>query len=96
MIPLPETFFKDGFIFTQYKRDKKKALYRQRWKDSKDDRCDGFEVILIGETDKTYEVGKGWVDCPKREKYPSSEQWGLRGFSYPALERALAKYYELD
>jgi hypothetical protein len=86
--PLKEEISKDGFLFKQLKRKKNKAIYEQ----SKDGKIFAYEVIVIG-CHEGYSIAGNYIE--PSEMYPSSTQWGIKGFTYTNLEDAEKKYKTL-
>lgn len=85
---LKEEISKDGFTLKQLKRKKNKAIYEQ-WKD---DRIFSYEVIVISKHEG-YTIAGTFIE--PSEMYPSSSQWGVKGFTYNKLEDAEKKYKTL-
>lgn len=88
MKKLPLEISKKGFVYTQVKREKDIAIYKQK---SLDEVVKGewFEVIKIKSHDGMT-LGGNYI--PPSEMYPSSTQWGVLGFTYPNLEDAKSKF----
>lgn len=87
MTPLPKTIRRNGFDFIQ-KLDAHPFYVYEKRKGS----WIGYEVI------KACQIGERiWKErtFSARWAYPSSEQWGLYGFSCHTLERARQKAFEL-
>ena len=75
----------NGFDFTQMYRDGKFAIYKQtkkKWKSAV------YEAIII-ESHNGYELAG--QKFPPSEMYPSSAQWGIKGFTELTYEDALDK-----
>lgn len=92
MIQLKTTFTKNGFDFQQVKRDGEYAIYK---KTGTGKPCRGicFEVIRIqSHTGRIFPNGQ---IAPPSEFYPSSESWGIDGFTCQTIERAEAILAEL-
>ncbi len=83
MKTLSEEFVKKGWKHRQIERHGKVAIY-ERSKVG----APHFEVVVIKE-------GRAWekagVQFPASELYPSSEQWGVLGWTYLDLASAKAK-----
>ena len=78
-----DTKFKDnGFTYTQMKREGFITLYAVIHKTGK---ILGYEVAIL--TVEPAEKIRG-VTYPKRERYPSNEDFGTNGWYYQHLERA--------
>jgi hypothetical protein len=74
-----------GFNLKQVLRDGKFAIYKQTKKGWKLKR---FEVIII-ESHNGYDLAG--QHFPPSEVYPSSNQWGLKGFTELTYEAAIQK-----
>jgi hypothetical protein len=78
-----------GFNFTQMYRDGKYAIYKQTkegWTSAV------YEVIII-ESHNGYDLAG--QHFPPSEVYPSSNQWGLKGFTELTYEAAMKKLEHL-
>jgi hypothetical protein len=93
--PLDKQFEKVGFRFTEMQREGMIAIYHKvalqgtyhpKTVDS------GFETIVIA-NNEAYELGGNKIES--KEGYPSSEMWGVRGFTYHNLYAAQCKFDEL-
>lgn len=95
MQPLPESFEKSGWSFNQIARDGNIALFR---KDRIGGNAESFEVIVVqshnGREFKDPESQKV-THYPPAEFYPSSEQWGSKGFSLTTLTDARVRFDEM-
>lgn len=89
MKTLPITFTKAEWHHEQIAREGLRAIYK-RWKDSSP--APHYEVILIKEGKEFTIKGE---DYPATELYPSANDFGVRGWTYPTLERSQQKYKEL-
>jgi hypothetical protein len=67
--------FGDRFLLRQVRRDGHVALYEK----SKDGQSRGYEVVLLRIRPAQTLFGRPY---PHRESYPSSEDWGIYGWSY--------------
>jgi hypothetical protein len=88
---LPQKFTKQRHQFEQICRSENTAIYMQHI----NGRQKSFEVIIIRVANRTLVKSNGkmkWVDCEPYECYPSSDSWGLYGFTYSTEEDAKAKY----
>jgi hypothetical protein len=85
--PLPPKFERFGFTYRQIHRTPKCAVY---------------EVRIDPEGSPSYEVVKpnistqicidgSWTPCSPYERYPSSEQWGSRAWTFLDKEKAMEK-----
>ena len=81
-------FGQSGFTLTQLKRAGRVAIYVQ----AKRRQPPAYEVVLIRKHEAYTAFGK---EIPAGECYPSSEQWGLCGFTYRTIEAAERKFREL-
>jgi len=82
---LEKEFAYKGFTFNQLYRDGKFAIYEQ----SKEDyEVKKYEVIVI-ESHNGYDLAG--QHFPPAEMYPSSTQWGVKGFTLDSYEDALNK-----
>ena len=87
--PLRTEFKSRGFNFKQLARDGDFAVF-SKTKDSWSH--EAYEVIKVGRHNG-YVLGG--VTIEPAETYPSSEQFGVAGFSYQTKEKALKKFEEL-
>jgi hypothetical protein len=85
---LKEEISKDGFILKQIKRKKNKAIYAQ----TREGRTYAYEVIVISRHEG---YTSGGVFVEPSEMYPSTSQWGVKGFTCTSLENAEKKYKSL-
>lgn len=77
-----------GYSYHQLARTPKTALYVVR----RGNLTVGYEVIKIQSHNGREMFGKF---IPPSEYYPSSQQWGVCGFSCDNKDRALIKYHQL-
>lgn len=100
MKPLPEEFKKKGFSHRLERRCKNVAIYK-RWKNVE---TPHWEVVLIRvapaskftvDEVKNGQIRERTIERPESEVYPSSEQWGSMGFTYPDESSALTKFNSL-
>ncbi len=81
--PAPEQFSHDGFIFTQVWREGMTAIYDQR---RPGDSCPtSFEVVKL----RVRKAHPKDHDQSPKEGYPSSNEWGVRGWSCLDLPQAM-------
>lgn len=85
---LKEEISKDGFLLKQLKRKKNKAIYEQ----TRDGRIFSYEVIVIARHEG-YSIAGNFIE--PSEMYPSTSQWGVKGFTFSKLEDAEKKYKTL-
>lgn len=86
--PLKEKFIKQGFNFKLLKREGYKAIYEK--KKTKLNFC--YEVIIINRHDG-YNLGDTFLE--PAETYPSSSQWGEKGWTFKSLDKAEEKFSTL-
>jgi hypothetical protein len=91
MIPLETEFYSRGFCHEQTRRVKFTAIYA-RFKRSDPKKVIHYEVVTIT-PGKPYNIAG--IDFPAKEQYPSSEQWGEKGWTYRVEDQARAKFEEL-
>jgi len=89
MRKLPKTFKQKGFTLTQVKRDGNKAVFK---KTKVGYTFVSYEVVVVS-NHNGYELGGQKIE--PAETYPSSSQWGIKGFTCTSLERAEVKYKTL-
>lgn len=82
MKPLPETFTKDKFTYTQVRREGDVAIYRQQKAPHTWER---FEVGIVQKHDGYVIAGKSFEPA---EFWPRSEDWGKLGWTYTNLSDA--------
>jgi hypothetical protein len=75
--PIAAEFRDDGFMLRQVRREGRVAIYEK----SKDGQPRGFEVVVLRIRPAETLFGRPY---PQRESYPSSEHWGIYGWSYSA------------
>jgi hypothetical protein len=85
---LKKTFSKDGFTFTQIKREGRVCIYEQV--------PDGgefiaYEVIIIKYKKERQINGKV---LPAQEAYPSDSDWGKLAWTLKTLEKAKERFSE--
>ncbi len=91
MIPLETEFYAHGFVHKLLRRAGFAAIYA-RFRRSDPEKVIHYEVVLIT-PGKPYDIaGKAF---PAKEQYPSSQQWGARGWTYRSEEQALARFNSL-
>ena len=84
MKTLPKIIKADGFTMVQVMREDDLAIYR-RTKQVGDGSIEHFEVAIIRAKPESRAFG---LKFPAYEKYPSSEEWGLYGFTCHDLDAA--------
>lgn len=85
--PLQEKFVKNGFTHKLLKREGDKAIFER-----KKSKFVHYEVILVSRHDG-YTLGDSYIE--PAETYPSSSQWGDKGWTFNSLEKAEAKFSKL-
>ena len=85
--PLEKKFERYGFSYRQIHRTPSAAMYEVR---IGEDGALAYEVVkpVIA---KQRNMDGSWIPCPPYECYPSSEQWGSRGWTYVEADKALMK-----
>lgn len=92
MKPLDKTFTYDGFTFRQLQRSETHAIYEK----VKHDRISDYEVIFIRKQKAgSAKFGDRTVELEAKEIYPTSQEWGINGWTYLDLEQAKKKFYAL-
>jgi hypothetical protein len=89
MKELEQNFEYKKFFYSQIARKDNVALYSKRqfnWL------CCSYEVILVQKHDGFNAFGRVF---PPAEHFPSSNEWGFKGFTYQKREDALHKYNAL-
>lgn len=89
MRKLPKSFKHKGFDHTQLKREGNKAIFKKTKTNSK---LVSYEVVLLS-SHNGYELAGQYIE--PAETYPSTSQWGIKGFTYNDLKLAEAKYTTL-
>ena len=87
---LETTFTKKGFVHTLLQRNGNVAVYRRQKIGGK---AVQFETVIIG-SHNGYEIGG--VKVEPAETYPSSEQWGAKGFTFNDESAAISKAKQLE
>ena len=82
---LEKQFTYKGFNFNQLYRDGKFAIYEQTKKNFK---LKKYEAVVI-ESHNGYDLAG--QHFPPSEMYPSSSQWGVKGFTIDLYEDAMNK-----
>jgi hypothetical protein len=81
-------FTKGGIHYKQLERTESKAIYEQLY----EEKNVGYEVIRIGSHSGLTLFGK---EVPASETYPTTDSWGIRGWTYRTLDKAKEKYNTL-
>ena len=90
MKPLGTTYRKNGFHYEIIRREGLIAIAQQRLAPGRG--CLAFEVIKIRECPEANFAG---TIVPAHESAPGNEEWGNRGWTFPTIERATAKFEAL-
>jgi hypothetical protein len=89
--PLLTRLRRNGFDYRQIVREGDAAIYEQTW-----DGCSSpsvaYEVVRIRRREAT-EIAGNFIE--PHEVYPSSNAWGVDGFTYTDKDAAFAKLREL-
>lgn len=94
MKKLSKNFKKWNFIFDEVERKGRYAIYEKFLVDPPEvDASIGFEVIVIQKQKEHERFGQTF---PAKELYPSSETWGIYGFTFYHLRDAHDKFKELS
>lgn len=89
--PLPVEFRSGGFNYRQIAREGDAAIYEQTWGScSNPSVC--YEVIRIRRRDG-FQIDGRFVE--PAEVYPSSDAWGVDGFTFTDKEAAFAKLTQI-
>jgi hypothetical protein len=89
--PLQKEFCRDGFTYRQIARETYGAIYEQTWSGSTEPSvC--YEVIRIRRRDG-FQIGEKFVE--PYETYPSSDAWGVDGFTLTDKNAAFEKLREV-
>ena len=91
MSKIPKIFRSNNFAFEQLKRLDNIAIYGKFKEDFKKETYH-YEVIVI-QSHNGYYIKESYV--PPSEFYPSSQSWGLSGFTFRSLEDAEKKFEQL-
>lgn len=89
MKTIDKNFTYKNFDYKQLFREGKIAIYEQKLKDGV--KCN-YEVVVI-EEHNGYEIAGN--KFPPAEMYPSSNQWGVKGFTFTDYDDALIKFKKL-
>lgn len=90
MKPLAATFTKKGFAHTLVQRHGDIAVYRRQKRAGS---AVHWETVIIGSHNGYVIAG---VTMPPAEIYPSSEQWGAKGFTFNDEASAISKANQLQ
>ena len=87
---IPTQFKKKGFVYTQLKREGKRAIFQQTRDGSS---LNNYEVVKIGRHNG-YVMGGMTIE--PAETYPGSSLWGITGWTCCSIDEALKRYEGLD
>jgi len=87
---IEKNFTYRNFEYTQLFREGKLAIYEQKLKDDGVGRW--YETVII-ESHNGYELAG--QKFPPSEMYPSSTQWGVKGFTFQTYDDAMEKLKKL-
>lgn len=87
---IQDRFRNDGFDLVQVDRNKDVAVYLKTKGE-----YTGYETVIIRVV-PIHPMDKDAVSFQLVERYPSSEEWGLYGFTYATLEEAETKSKNLQ
>lgn len=90
MKKIEKQFTQKGFAFRQLHREQDYAIY-ERWSEASPDRKH-YEVIKI-QSHNGYAIGG--QSYPPSEFYPSSNSWGMHGFTCLSKENAYKRLEKL-
>src|SRR5262249_4107276 len=89
--PLPTRFRRDGFDYRQIARERDAAIYEQKQiGGSNPSVC--YEVVRIRRREG-FQINSRFVE--PAEVYPSSDAWGVDGFTFTDKDAAFAKLREV-
>lgn len=89
MRKLVKSFKQKGFNFTQIKRDGDFAIFK---KIPVNGTHVSYEVVIVSRHNG-YELGGQYIE--PAETYPSSSQWGVKGWTCTSLKEAETKFINL-
>jgi hypothetical protein len=88
--PIPTTFNKKGFTYTQLKREGNRAIFKQTREGSS---LINYEVVKIGKHNG-YTMGGAYIE--PSETYPGSSLWGIMGWTCTSIDDAIERYTALE
>jgi hypothetical protein len=83
---IPTQFKKKGFVYTQLKREGKRAIFQQTREGSS---LNVYEVVKIGRHNGYV---MGGMSIEPAETYPGSSLWGITGWTCCSIDEALKRY----
>jgi hypothetical protein len=87
---IPTSFKKKGFVYTQLKREGKRAIFQQTRDGSS---LNNYEVVKIGRHNG-YVMGGMAIE--PAETYPGSSLWGITAWTCTSIDAAMQRYATLD
>ena len=87
---IPTQFKKKGFVYTQLKREGKRAIFQQTREGSS---LNNYEGVKIGRHNG-YVMGGMAIE--PAETYPGSSLWGITAWTCTSIDEALKRYETLD
>jgi hypothetical protein len=87
---IPIQFKKKGFIYSQLKREGKKAIFQQTREGSS---LNNYEVVKIGRHNG-YNMGGSFIE--PSETYPGSSLWGITAWTCCNIDDAMKRYDALN
>jgi hypothetical protein len=87
---IPTSFKKKGFVYTQLKREGKRAIFQQTRDGSS---LNNYEVVKIGRHNGYV---MGGMSIEPAETYPGSSLWGITAWTCTSIDDAMQRYATLD
>jgi len=88
--PIPTTFKKKGFTYTQLKREGARAIFQQTRPGSA---VNNYEVVKIGRHNGYV---MGGMSIEPAETYPGSSLWGITAWTCSSIDAAMQRYDALS
>jgi len=88
--PIPTTFKKKGFTYTQLKREGARAIFQQTRPGSA---VNNYEVVKIGRHNGYV---MGGMSIEPAETYPGSSLWGITAWTCSSMDAAMQRYDALS
>jgi hypothetical protein len=92
MTKLPAIFTRREWKFEQLVRKGDFAVFRKSKVTVSGVLCASFEVVIVQHVPEMVVFGQ---KVPAHEKYPASEQWGTRGWTFTDQDSAFTRLAEL-
>ena len=86
---IPTQFKKKGFVYTQLKREGKRAIFQQTRAGSA---VNNYEVVKIGRHNGYV---MGGMNIEPAETYPGSSLWGITAWTCSSIDAAMTRYEAL-